>query len=101
MINILYKGNILYENLSLEESQEILLEIAEKFYDENLDINEIKIEYKSWKKKLIPGPKIQDRVKVKTQSSPHQVEIELKKHIEAKVKQHYTINNYGKTIRSR
>ena len=47
MINILYKGNILYENLSLEESQEILLEIAEKFYDENLDINEIKIEYKS------------------------------------------------------
>lgn len=47
MINILYKGNILYENLSLEESQEVLLEIAEKFYDENLDINEIKIEYKS------------------------------------------------------
>lgn len=47
MINILYKGNILYENLSLEESQEVLLEIAEKFYDENLDINDIKIEYKS------------------------------------------------------
>lgn len=47
MINILYKGNILYENLSLEESQEVLLKIAEKFYDENLDINDIKIEYKS------------------------------------------------------
>jgi hypothetical protein len=44
MINILYKGRKIYQNLTEEESTEVLLELAEKFYDEQIDVNEIEIE---------------------------------------------------------
>lgn len=47
MINILYKGQILHQNLTLEQSQEELLNLAEKFYDENLNADEIQIEITS------------------------------------------------------
>lgn len=44
MINILYKGRKIYHNLTEEESTEILFELAQKFYDEQIDVNEIEIE---------------------------------------------------------
>jgi cytoplasmic iron level regulating protein YaaA (DUF328/UPF0246 family) len=44
MINILYDGKLLHENISVEESQEILLNLAEQYYDENIDPNKIQIE---------------------------------------------------------
>jgi hypothetical protein len=44
MINIIYNGTRLYENISEEKSTEILLELAEKCYEGELDFDLIEIE---------------------------------------------------------
>lgn len=44
MINIVYKGTKLYENVPEEKSTEILLELAEKCYEGELEFDLIEIE---------------------------------------------------------
>jgi hypothetical protein len=44
MINILYKGRKIYNNLTEEESTEILFELAQKSYDGEIDGDEIELE---------------------------------------------------------
>lgn len=45
MFNILYKGRKIYNNLSHEECTEVLSELSEKFYEDELfDINELELE---------------------------------------------------------
>jgi hypothetical protein len=44
MINILYKGRKIYNNLTEEESTEILFELAQKSYDGEIDPDEIELE---------------------------------------------------------
>ena len=50
MINILYKGRKIYTNVSEEESMEILLDLAEKSYNGEIDANEIELEEVEWQK---------------------------------------------------
>ena len=44
MINILYKGKVIYKDLSEEECSDILFELAEHSYEGKIDANEIKLE---------------------------------------------------------
>jgi hypothetical protein len=45
MFNILYKGEVIHQNLSHEEVTEILDELSEKYYDTgDYNPNEIKLE---------------------------------------------------------
>lgn len=45
MIDILYKGRKIYQNLSYEEVTEVLDELASQFYDKGVyDPNEIELE---------------------------------------------------------
>ena len=44
MINILYKGRKIYNNLTEEQSTEILFELAQKSYDGEIDADEIELE---------------------------------------------------------
>lgn len=44
MMNIVYKNKIIYSNLTEEECVDILLELAEKSYEGEIDPNQIKIE---------------------------------------------------------
>lgn len=42
-IDIFYENELLYENLDVETSQEILFEIIQDLHDENLDIDKLQI----------------------------------------------------------
>ena len=44
MTNILYKGRKIYTNISEDDLFEILLELAEKSYNGEIDANEIELE---------------------------------------------------------
>ena len=44
MINILYKGRVIYRDLTHEECAEILDEMSEEVYSGNLDAAEIELE---------------------------------------------------------
>jgi hypothetical protein len=44
-VNILYDGKTLYENVSAEVTTELLLELAEKCYDGNMNYDLIEIQY--------------------------------------------------------
>jgi len=44
MINILYKGRVIYRDLSHEECAEVLDEMSEKVYDGEVDPTEIELE---------------------------------------------------------
>jgi hypothetical protein len=44
MINILYKGRKIYTDLTEEEATEVLFELAEKSYNNEIDQNEIELE---------------------------------------------------------
>lgn len=44
MVNILYKGRVIYRNLSHEECAEILDEMSEQIYDGEVDPTEIELE---------------------------------------------------------
>ena len=44
MINILYRGRVIYKDLSHEECAEILDEMSEQVYDGEVDPTEIELE---------------------------------------------------------
>lgn len=44
-VNIIYNGQKIYENISAEHTTELLLSIAEKCYDNEMDFNLVEIEY--------------------------------------------------------
>lgn len=44
MINILYKGRVIYRDLTHEECAEILDEMSEEVYDGKIDAAEIELE---------------------------------------------------------
>ena len=44
-INVLYKGRVIYKDLSPEETTEVLDELSETFYnDEEFDITQLELE---------------------------------------------------------
>ena len=44
MLNIVYRGRVLYRNLTHEECAEILEELSQKYYeDEEFDVNELEL----------------------------------------------------------
>ena len=43
MIIIIYDGKIIHKNLTEEQCSELLLELAEKFYNNELDVNKIEL----------------------------------------------------------
>jgi (2Fe-2S) ferredoxin len=44
MLNIVYRGRVLYRNLTHEECAEILEELSQKYYeDEEFDVNDLEL----------------------------------------------------------
>ena len=44
MYNIVYKGQVIHQNLSIEECAQILDELSSDFYENKLDPNDLKVE---------------------------------------------------------